>query len=257
MDGQKKEKLSDVGDFISEYCSHMIGCGVHTSRVIRCAKRIAEGFGYEVKMSAFQRIIIMTMLDKETHEHYNDVIDITTLPISFEHNARLSALSWEMYDKHLSLETLWRKYRHIISRPTIHPLFVLLMVGFANAAFCRLFGGDWLLMAVVFSATVCGFFLKQQMLAAGISQYLSFIVSAFVASLCASTSLIFNTTSDIALATSVLYLIPGVPIINGMIDIVEGHVLNGITRLIQALLLIICVAAGLSFTLLLVKNSLI
>ncbi len=257
MEEQKKENLSDVGEFISEYCIHMIGCGVHTSRVIRSAKRIGISFGYEVRISAFQRNIILTLMDKETQEHYNDVLDIPALPISFEHNAKLSALSWETYDKHLSLDTLWKKYHHILERPTVHPFFVLMMVGFANAAFCRLFGGDWLSMGIVFSATVCGFFLKQQMVKAGISNYLVFIVAAFVASLCASTSLIFDTTSDIALATSVLFLIPGVPMINGIIDIIEGHVLNGITRLIQALLLIVCVATGLSFTLLLVKNSLL
>ena len=75
--------------------------------------------------------------------------------------------------------------------------------------------------------------------------------------MCASTSVIFDTTSEIALATSVLYLVPGVPLINGVIDIVEGHVLTGFARLTQAALLIVCIAIGLSFTLLLVKHSLL
>ena len=78
-----------------------------------------------------------------------------------------------------------------------------------------------------------------------------------VASLCASTALIFDTTSEIALATSVLYLVPGVPLINGVIDIVEGYILSGFARLVQASLLIVCIAIGLSFTLLLVKDSLL
>ena len=59
------------------------------------------------------------------------------------------------------------------------------------------------------------------------------------------------------IATSVLYLVPGVPLINGVIDIVEGYVLTGFARLTEAALLIINIAIGLSFTLLLVKNSLI
>ena len=78
-----------------------------------------------------------------------------------------------------------------------------------------------------------------------------------VASLCASTALIFDTTSEIALATSVLYLVPGVPLINGVIDIVEGYILTGFARLVQASLLIVCIAIGLSFTSLLVKDSLL
>lgn len=257
MDGAEKEKLSDVGEFISEYSAHMMGCGVHTSRVIRSAKRIGETYGYAVKISVFPRSLILTLFDRETHERYNEVVDIPALPISFEHNSKLSALSWETFDKRLPLAVLQQKYQHIIGRQEIHPFFVLILVGFANASFCRLFGGDWWSMGTVFSATLCGMFLKQQMAGAGINHYLVFIVSAFMASLCASSALIFETTSEIALATSVLYLVPGVPLINGVIDIVEGHILTGFSRLIQALLLIVCIATGLSFTLLLVKDSLL
>ena len=131
------------------------------------------------------------------------------------------------------------------------------MTGLANASFCRLFGGDWLSMGIVLTSTITGMFLKQQMSKEGINPYLVFIVSAFVASLCSSSSLIFDTTSEIALATSVLYLVPGVPLINGVIDIVEGYILTGCARLIHALLLILCIATGLSFTLLLVKDNLL
>jgi uncharacterized membrane protein YjjP (DUF1212 family) len=70
-------------------------------------------------------------------------------------------------------------------------------------------------------------------------------------------ALLFNTTAEIAIATSVLFLIPGVPLINGVIDIVEGYTLTGGSRLIQAFLLIICIAVGLSFSLVLLKNSLL
>lgn len=257
MDRQSKETLSEVGEFISEYSSHMIGCGVHTSRVIRSAKRIAETFGYVVNINVYQKTIILTVFNPNNHEHYSEVRDIPNLPISFEHNSRLSALSWETYDKHLSLTTLRERYKEIISAPSVHPFFVLILVGIANASFCQLFGGDPLSMGIVFSATITGLFLKQQMTAKGINHYIVFIVSAFVASLCASTSLIFDTTSEIALATSVLYLVPGVPLINGVIDIVEGYVLTGFARLVKAGLLIFCIATGLAFTLMLVKDSLL
>ena len=166
-------------------------------------------------------------------------------------------MSWEAVDKQLSLEELKEKYKKIVSAPMIHPLFVLILVGFANASFCKLFGGDLISMGIVFSATITGLYLKQQMQKKKMNHYIIFIVSAFVASLCASTALIFDTTSEIALATSVLCLVPGVPLINGVIDVVEGYVLTGFARLTEASLLIVSIAIGLSFTLLMVKNSLI
>ena len=257
MSEPSKEKLSNVGEFITEYAAYMMGCGVHTSRVVRSAKRLGEAYGYSVKLSAFQKNITLTAFDEETHEHYNEVADIPALPISFERNALLSALSWEAYDRHLPLLSLKAKYKHIVSRPFMHPFFVLIMTAFANMSFCRLFGGDWLSMSIVFSATLTGMFLKQQLTSTGINHYIVFILSAFIASLCASMSLIFNTTAEIALATSVLYLVPGVPLINGVIDIVEGYVLTGFARLIQASLLVFCIAIGLSFTLMIFKDSLL
>lgn len=49
------ETLIDVSGFISEYSAHMMGCGVHTSRVIRSANRIGESFGYMVKSDVIQK----------------------------------------------------------------------------------------------------------------------------------------------------------------------------------------------------------
>lgn len=253
----KKEPLLEVGEFIAEYSSHMMGCGIHTSRVIRSAKRIGEAYGFAVSISVLSKSLILSLKDDDTREYYSQVVDVQSLPISFEHNSRLSALSWETFDDHLPLTVLREKYRQIIAAPAINPFFVLILAGFANASFCRLFGGDWYSTGIVFFATMSGMFLKQRMAAVGLNHYVVFIISAFVASLCASTALFFDTTSDIALATSVLYLVPGVPLINGVIDIVEGHTLSGFARLIQAALLIVCIAIGLGFTLLLVKNRLL
>jgi uncharacterized membrane protein YjjP (DUF1212 family) len=249
--------LLEQAKFTAEYAAHLMGCGVHTSRVVRNTKRIGESLGFDVKISVFQKSIILTLLDKETQKTFSEVNEIPALPISFEHNSELSALSWEAVDKQLSFEEIKDKYLKIITAPQMDPLFVLMVVGFANASFCRLFGGDWSSMAIVFSATITGFFIKMQMQKKKFNHYIIFIVVAFVASLFASTSLIFEGTSEIALATSVLFLIPGVPLINGVIDIVEGHTLTGISRLTNAVLLIVCIAIGLSFTLFLVKDRLI
>lgn len=253
----EKDSLADVTRFIAEYSSYLMGCGVHTSRVIRNSKRISESYGYEASIGVFQKNLMLTLTNPATKETHSEIVDVKASPISFERNSELSALSWEAFDRHLPLKELKEKYDTLIASPRIDPLFVLILVGLANASFCKLFGGDFCSMCIVFSATITGFFLKQQMAAAKINHYITFIVSAFVASLCASTSLIFETTSEIAIATSVLFLVPGVPLINGVIDIVEGYVLTGFARLTEAALLVASIATGMAFTLLIIKDSLI
>ena len=68
-----------------------MGAGVHTSRVVRNSKRIGEAFGLDVKLGVFHKNIILTIIDKQTNEACNEVIDIPAHPISFEHNSELSA----------------------------------------------------------------------------------------------------------------------------------------------------------------------
>jgi uncharacterized membrane protein YjjP (DUF1212 family) len=252
-----KEELKEIAKFIADYAAFLMGSGVHTSRVVRNSKRIGESFGVMIRMSTLHKSLIITAHNEHSNNVYTEVVDIPELPINFGYNAELSAMSWKAYDKRLPLDALREEYQQIKAKPKMSPRVVLLLVGLANASFCRLFGGDWSAVGIVFIATLAGFFVRQQMQRRHINHFIVFTVSAFVASMCASTTLLFHTTAEIAIATSVLFLIPGVPLINGVIDIVEGHTLTGASRLMHAFLLIICIAVGLSLPLLLFKNSLL
>ena len=252
-----KQELTDILDFVAEYASYLLGSGVHTSRVIRNAQRIGTSQGVDIQLSSFQKSIIITVHDERSGEVVTRVVKIPALPISFERNSDLSALSWDAVDEHLSLTDLRDRYGELIAKPRMDPIFVLLTVGLANASFCRLFGGDWTAVGIVFTSTLVGFSTRQWMQAHAVNHFLVFILSAFLASLCASSALGFDCTAGVAIATSPLFLVPGVPLINGVIDIVEGHILIGCSRLINALLLIVCIAVGLSATLMIVKNSLL
>ena len=252
-----QQELCDILGFIAEYATYQLGSGVHTSRVIRNAQRIGEALGVDVQLSSFQKSTILTVLDTVSGESATRVVAIPSLPISFERNSDLSALSWDALDEGLSLDEIRSRYRTLVDKPRMDPIFTLVVVGLANASFCKLFGGDWTAVGIVFTSTLVGFSARQRMQAHAVNHFLVFILSAFLASLCASSALGFDCTAEVAIATSPLFLVPGVPLINGVIDIVEGHILIGCSRLINALLLIVCIAVGLSATLMIVKNSLL
>ena len=169
----------------------------------------------------------------------------------------MSGLSWDAYDHKLPLGEVESRFRAIMEEARMSRWKVLALVACANAAFCRLFGGDWVAMALVFAATLVGFFVRQEMSARKLNHLVIFVVSSFVASLVASAGVSrgWGGTPEIALATSVLFLIPGVPLMNSIIDILGGHVLIGVSRAMNAGLLIICIAIGLSATLLLLGKD--
>ena len=172
-------ELKEIAQFIAEYATRLMGSGVHTSRVVRNSKRLGEALGVRVIVSAFQRVVTFSVCDDESGEIYSEVADIPPLPISFELNAELSALSWEAFDRRLPLAEIRARYADIIARPRLDPIFTLILVGFANASFCRLFGGDWFAVSIVFTATLLGFFLRQRMQARGFNHYVIFIASSF------------------------------------------------------------------------------
>ncbi|HIZ33887.1 MAG TPA: threonine/serine exporter family protein [Candidatus Bacteroides merdigallinarum] len=252
-----KNELKDIAHFLLEYAGRLMGSGVHTSRVVRNTCRLGQSQDVEVSVSVIQKNLIVNVRDPESREAYTEMADTPAFPISFELNAELSALSWDAHDQRLPLSAVRERYAEIVARPKMDPLCVLFLTAFANASFCALFGGDWTSRGIVFSATLIGFYLRQVMQRKHINHYIVFILSALAASLVASSALTLDTTAEVAIATSVLYLVPGVPLLNGVIDIVEGYVTTGVCRLIQALLLVLCIAIGLSVTLMLVRNSLL
>lgn len=253
----QSRNLADKLEFCSEYAAYMFGCGVHTSRVIRCTERIAQALHTVVEISYTFRHFVITMRDGSGHTVLTRVATVQMLPISFQRNTDLSALSWQAVDENLTLDQLKERYKQLISKPRINPQVVLVLVGLANACFCRLFGGDALAMLIVFISTVAGFGLRQYMQRRHVNHFIVFVAAAYVASMCASVSLLFDCTAQIAIATSPLFLIPGVPLINSFVDVLDGHVLVGFSRLVSTLLLIMCIAIGLSFTLMIMKGSIL
>ena len=207
---ERKVDIQELSNFLMDYTTSMMGVGVHTARAVRSVSRIAESFGYGIDVTIFQKNITMTIKHPEDY------------------------------------------YHEVMNEPRISRWVVLVLVSLANAAFCRLFGGDGIAMMLVCAATCVGFWVRQEMMNRHVNHMVVFVVSAFIASFIASAGTYFGwgKTPDIALASSVLYLIPGVPLINSIIDILGGHVLIGMSRAVNAAILIICIALGLSVTLL-------
>ena len=245
--------IRDLSNFLLDYAVSLMGAGVHTSRVGRNAARIAETYGYRVDMTIFQKTITMTVIrDNDDTVRRTSVRKIETMAINFKIISKLSALSWEVYDHRLPFEELHCRYGQIMAEPRYSRWAVLILVACANAAFCRLFGGDAIAMGLVFAATAVAFWLRQELMKRHANHMAVFIVCAFTASLIAASGVRYHwgETPQIALGTSVLFLIPGVPLINSIIDVLEGHVLVGFSRGVNACILIICIALGLSATLL-------
>lgn len=245
--------IEEISDLLTDIASTLMTSGAHTMRIIQNVSRIAKSFGYRMDLSVFQMSIMMTITNKnDSSNRLTQIKKTGSLVLNFTIVSELSALSWNTFDQNLSYDIVKSRLNEIISQKRMSRWLVLFLVAFANAAFCGLFKGDIQAMSMVFIATLAGFFVRQELLKFHVNHLVVFTTSAFVASFISGMCYVLHlgNTPEIALASSVFYLIPGVPLINSILDIIEGHILTGIARLVNASSLIVCIAIGLFTTML-------
>ena len=143
-----------------------------------------------------------------------------------------------------TLETVSSKLQEIKNQPQVFPAWVtVIAVGAACTAFAWLNNADFLSLWVVQIAASIGFAAKLYAFPRAGNLYLTVLLSALVASVSALLLLPFSHTAtvEIALISSLLFLVPGTILINGGLDIVRDHTGCGIARLtsVMAQLLVI------------------
>ena len=123
---------------------------------------------------------------------------------------------------------------------------VVLMVGLSCSSFSHFFGGDWQVYLMTFIASACAMIIRQELAARHHNPFVNFGISAFIATTVASVGVFyqFGEKPEIALAASVLLLVPGFPLINAVSDILKGHINTAIARWVFASMLMLSVAMG-------------
>jgi uncharacterized membrane protein YjjP (DUF1212 family) len=148
----------------------------------------------------------------------------------------------------MSLSEAGKELENLAQLPEYNRYIVLIMVGLAGTSFCYTFGGNAIEMGITFLATVAGLFFKQELLRKKFNPYLVTYCSAVLAALIIGIGWKAGIESrlDHAFATCILFLIPGVPLINAIIDIIDGYILNGLDRGINAIIHAFAIASGLA-----------
>lgn len=233
--------------FLGRYCAALLGAGATCIRLTKNARRIAETYGKHVEITIMPRHVHVSVLEKGDTESVTSIESVPAAPISFNVNARLSVLSWQIHDYGLSFDDTRRRFNEIVSSDTQSRWLVLLLASAANASFCRLFGGDPIAMAIVFVATMAGYYLKQEMLGKHVDTRVTFVICSFLSAVIAAADGLFSlgATPQIALGTSVLYLVPGIPFLNSFSDMLYRHYICAFSRFVDATILTCCLSAGL------------
>lgn len=231
--------------FLSEYAVQLFGSGCTCIRLEKNMKRIAASLGMNVEFSVLPRHIHITVSKGDSD--FTSVIGIRDLPISFSRITDLSRLSWQMADGKIDFLTARSVLPRICNCACVNPWLLLLLVSLANASFCRLFSGDPMAMATVFIATFIGFLVKQILVRRHMDIRLTVLFCSFLSAMIAAAGSLLGIGGrpEIAVATSVLYLVPGIPFINSFCDLLDRHYLCAFGRAMNAVMLLCCLSLGL------------
>ena len=124
---------------------------------------------------------------------------------------------------------------------------VALMVGLACACFCQLIKGGWDGAVITFFASTAAMYIRQLLAQRHLHPQINFCLTAFAATTISGLLLqlpTFSNTPTIAMAASVLLLVPGFPLINAVADMFKGHINTGLARWAIASLLTLATCVG-------------
>lgn len=255
MNSQPSIEAGELGDFLLLAGSALIKAGAGSNRVVINVTRLAAAYGYEAQVNPGTRFISLSLFDGQDNT-FTGSRSMAALPgVNFSVIAAISQLSWNIPVKKLDLHEARTALELAIALPEYSRYLVLILVGLAGAGFCFTFGGSTVEMSIAFIATFAGLFFRQEMNKRKFNTYLVTYGSALFASLVIGIFWKAGIASklDHAFATSILFLIPGVPLINSFIDLMDGYIINGIDRGINSLMHAFAIAAGLATVLYIFK----
>ena len=241
--GKKTELILTTGQLLMEN-------GADTNRIVRDMKRVAAYMGIDEKQFNLHIMYTTLMLNisDETHSYTNfrkclkHAVDMRII-------SAISKLTWRALRDHYTLEEYEDNLKTIASKPRYYSeTQVLIATGLACGAFCGLFGCD---LNAFFYTALCSMFGKFVQInchKAGINAYMTTAFAAFAATAAAFfTHYLPTTTPWHPIIASALFLVPGIPLINSISDMINNYLISGAARFIHTSLVLGGMAFGIVF----------
>ena len=242
------KQLETKIDLLLQTGQLLIQSGADSNRIERNMRRITEFLG--IPQQSMHLHIAYTTLMITIGDDLNSVtkfrkctrhgVDMTAL-------SAISKLSVRVIHEQLTVEEYRKELDRISHLPNHYPRWLTIVaIGLACGAFCKLFGGDWAAFGATVIASGLALFVRQEIQKKFINLYLTVAISAFVATLTSGLLTFTHWSADphFAMLSSVLFLIPGVPLINSLDDMIDGYTIVGMTRALVGLMIVSAIAFG-------------
>ncbi len=248
----EQTQLERFGAILLEIGTLLMSFGANSMRIRVTLDRIAKAFGYHLEVLITHRALMLHLENKDYKQSFNQLKRTSPHGVNFRLVSGISNMSWRIVSEKWTMDQINHEIARLKALPHYPRIIILLFVALADLSFCRLFGGGLTEMSITFGATFAGMFIRQETTKRQFNPYLCIFFAAFTSGMLSGLSIKFNWGAhpQFAFATSVLYLIPGVPLVNSFSDIVDGNIMNGIVRGVHGMMIVLAIALGIALSLL-------
>lgn len=231
----------------------LVESAADTNRIMRNMKRTAAFLGLPEEHLHIYVQFNMLMVNLSDDEHsFSKFQRCEKHGVNMTAISAISKLSWRAIREDYSIEDYERELEEIASRPRNYtPWQVAIGTGFACGGFCIQFGCDWVAFFYAALAAALGFRLRAVLNERGINHYMSIATTAFVSTAIAwATTYLpesWTSTPLHPLLACALFIVPGVPLINFVDDMLDNYIQVGLTRAINTFLMLVAMSFGIAF----------
>ena len=264
-DNQLSEKiLRRKLDLLLRTGELLMASAADTSRIMRNMRRTAIYLGLPSENLHIYINYNMLMVNISDEEHsFSKFQRCDTHGVNMTAISAISKLSWRAIRQDYSLEKYEEELDKIRDRKRNYtPWQVAIGAGFACGGFCIQFGCDWTAFFYSSIAAILGFRLRAWLNERKTNAYMNIAIATFLATFLAWTSTFLSTPGVEAilpgwlssvlhtntpwhpLLSCALFIVPGVPIINFINDMLDNYISIGITRAVGTLLMIAAMSFG-------------
>lgn len=249
MERIEKIPAQRFANLVLDIGTYLLASGAHCGRLNSNLGRLASTWGFEMNMNPTFKGLLVTVRDKNNPENI-----ITCYKSSPAHNVHLavltevSHLSWKVQEENLSIGIVEEEFARIKTKPNYRDIPVAIAVGFSCAGLCLFSFGDMKNAGIAFLAAFLGYMVRVFFTRKDFNPMICISIAAFATTLITGFGNLYSIGAhpEAAMATAVLYLIPGVPLINCVIDLIEGYLSAAMNRALFGGFILLCIAAGMT-----------
>lgn len=218
--------------------------GGYTARVRDSVQRVALNLGAE-KAEPWVSSASLGLVVHRDGWSRTSVRNTPMFGVNFTELSSLSQLAKQSAG--MTVEDLRSRLAALADADRRYPMWlVLIMLGVSCGSFAAIFGADAVGIAAAAVAGWAGSLTRYLLHHRHFKPFIYCLFAALVSASVVSALASFTETYESAVVASILFLIPGVPLLNGTADLLTSNYLNGLVRLTRAAVIITGAALGLA-----------